>query len=70
MNDDLSIPADMLMGHKEQVTAFQTALRAIVDTFRREYRLNYAETIGILHIQAAELTAELLEKQVEDDKCE
>jgi hypothetical protein len=68
VDDDLSIPADFgHMSHKQCVSHFQTELRALIDVYRREYTLSYAETIGVLHIQAAELTAELLENQKEDD---
>jgi hypothetical protein len=65
--EDLIIPVDMEhMTHKEQVTLFQNRLRCLVNEFRREYSLSYAEAVGTLHIVTAELTNECLTNQEED----
>jgi hypothetical protein len=66
--EDLTIPADLgQMSHKEQVTLFQNRLRCLVNEFRREYSLSYAEAVGTLHIVTGELTNECLSNQQEED---
>lgn len=40
------------MTHHEQIDAFSNELDAMVERFRREFDLTYADVVGTLHMKA------------------
>lgn len=46
------------MTNKEQTDAFSHELAALIDRYRSEFDLSYAQVIGTLHIHAAHLAHE------------
>lgn len=50
------------MTDPEQTDAFAKALDALVDRYRREFNLTYAQAVGVLVIKMHELCAETEEE--------
>lgn len=50
--------------------AFNSELCDLIDRYRKEWHLTYAEAIGCLYLRASSLAAESRDKEDEDDEPE
>lgn len=56
------------MSHKERQGALAHEIEKVIDYFRNEYDLTYADAVGVLSIMVAELCAECHQRMKEESK--
>jgi len=55
------------MSHQEQIAAFGNEVANVIDRFREEFDLPYSSVIGTLQIHIAQLSAEALKEDADED---